>query len=83
MYLGVLAIGVAVAAIARLRPGGMSRTLIGMALAQAVVCVIALATRLGLPWSPPAEILLLNAFFVALFAGSAWLFRRAARDPSS
>jgi len=32
----------------------------------------------GLPWSPPAEILALNGFFIAIFAMSAWLFRRAA-----
>jgi hypothetical protein len=33
---------------------------------------------LGRPWSGPAELSLLNLFFVVLFAGSAWLFRRAA-----
>jgi hypothetical protein len=40
---------------------------------------IALIAGLGLPWSEPAGLLLLNGFFIALFAGSAWLFRRAAR----
>jgi hypothetical protein len=57
----------------------MARALFAMALAQAVVTAIALIAGLGLPWSPPAEILALNAFFIASFAGSAWLFRRAAR----
>jgi hypothetical protein len=55
----------------------MARALFAMALAQALVAAIALIAGLGLPWSGPAEILLLNGFFVALFAGSAWLFRRA------
>lgn len=79
MYFGVLAVGIIGAVIARLRPHGMARALIAMALAQALVAAIAVIAGLGLPYSGPAEILLLNAFFVALFAGSAWLFRRAAR----
>jgi hypothetical protein len=79
MYFGVLAVGIIGAVIARFRPYGMARALFAMALAQALVAAIALIARLGLPWSGPAEIVLLNAFFVAMFAGSAWLFRRAAR----
>jgi hypothetical protein len=57
----------------------MARALFATALAQALVAVIALSTGLGLPWSGTAEILVLNGFFIALFAGAAWLFRRAAR----
>ena len=33
-----------------------------------------------IPYSGPAELVLLNGFFIACFAGSAWLFRRAARN---
>jgi hypothetical protein len=51
-----------------------------MALAQALVAGIALIFGLGLPWSPPVEILALNGFFVALFVGSAMLFRHAGRE---
>ena len=80
MYFGVLAVGIVGAIVARLRPQGMSRALFATALAQALVAAIALIARLGLPWSGAAEIVLLNGFFVALFAGSAWLFRRAARE---
>ncbi|MBE7366605.1 hypothetical protein [Ramlibacter pallidus] len=47
-------------------------------IAIGVVAAIALVARLGLPYSPPAEIVLLNAFFVAMFCAAAWLFRRAA-----
>ena len=79
MYFGVLAIGVAGALFARFRPLGMARALIVTALAQALVGAIALFGGLGRPYSGPAELMLLNGFFVALFIGSAWLFRRAAR----
>lgn len=78
MYFGVLAVGIIGAIIARFRPDGMARALFATAVAQALVAAIALIARLGLPWSGPAEILLLNGFFIAMFAGSAWLFRRAA-----
>lgn len=79
MYFGVLAVGIAGAILARLRPLGMARALFATAVAQALVAAIALIAKLGLPWSPPAELVALNGFFIALFSGSAWLFRRAAR----
>ncbi|HEX2739917.1 MAG TPA: hypothetical protein VHM69_05675, partial [Rubrobacter sp.] len=66
MYVGVLAVGIIGAIIAT-------------ALAQALVAVIVLIFGLGLPWSPPVEILGLTGFFVALFVGSALLFQFAAR----
>lgn len=78
MYFAVIAVGVAGAFIARFQAQGMSRVLIAMALTQTLIAVIALAARLGYPWSGPLELSLLNGFFIALFAGSAWLFRRAA-----
>lgn len=80
MYLGVLAVGIAGAVIARLRPLGMARVLLAMALAQALVAAIALiAGKHQAPISSAFEIVALNGLFVALFAGSAWLFRQAAR----
>jgi hypothetical protein len=79
MYIGVLAVGFIGAIIARFQPDGMARALFATALAQALVAVIALLAGLGSPWSGPGEILILNGFFVALFVGSAWLFRKAAR----
>ena len=80
MYVGVLAVGIAGAVIARLRPQGMARALLAMALAQTLVAVIALiAGKHQAAISSVAEIVGLNAMFVALFVGSAWLFRRAAR----
>lgn len=78
MYFGVLAVGIIGALVARFRPLGMARALFATALAQTSVAVIALVAGLGYPWSGPLELSLLNGFFVALFVGSAWLFRRAA-----
>ena len=80
MYFGVLAVGIIGAVIARFRSHGMARALFATALAQALVAVIVLIFGLGLPWSPPLEILALNGFFLALFVGSALLFRYAARE---
>ena len=80
MYFGVIAVGIIGAIVARLRPPGMARALFATALAQALVAGIALIFGLGLPWSGPAEILILNGFFVALFVGSALLFRNAGRE---
>lgn len=78
MYFGVLAVGIIGALIARFRPAGMARALFATALAQASVAVIALIAGMGRPYSGPLELSLLNGFFVTLFVGSAWLFRRAA-----
>jgi hypothetical protein len=80
MYIGVLGVGIIGAIIARFRPHGMARALLATALAQALVAVIALIIGLGSPWSGPAELLALNGFFVALFVGSALLFRYAGRE---
>lgn len=75
MYFGVVVVGIIGASLARLNPPGMSRTLIAMALAQAL---IALISGMGQQWSGPLELSLLNGIFIALFVSSAWLFRRAA-----
>jgi hypothetical protein len=73
----VLAIGLAGAAIARLRPSGMSMALFATALAQFLVPVIAVMI-----WRPDfspgvVQVFGLNFCFVLMFAGSALLFRHA------
>lgn len=77
MYLGVLAVGIVGAAVTRLRPRGMVRTMFATALAQALVAVIALALGLGGPSTSALEIVGGNGMFVALFIASALLFRHA------
>lgn len=80
MYGGVLAVGIIGAIIARFQPRGMERALFATALAQALVAVTALIAGMHrYPGSSVVAILVLNGFFVALFVGSAWLFRIAAR----
>ena len=79
MYVGVLAVGIVGAVVARFRPHGLARASFAAALAQASVAGIALILGLGSPWNGPGEILALNGFFVALFVGAALLFRYAAR----
>ena len=79
MYVGVLAVGLIGAIIARFHPPGMARALFATALTQAFVALIALVLGLGSGSAPGVVgILVLNGFFVALFLGSAWLFRTAA-----
>jgi hypothetical protein len=84
MYIGVLAVGIVGSVIVRFQPAGMVRVLLAMAVVQALVAMIALmAGKHEVPVSSVAEIVGLNGFFAALFVGSAWLFRRAARQPPS
>lgn len=79
LYYGVLAIGVVGALVARFRPRGMAGAMAVTALAQAAVAAGALVAGLASPQSGPFEIVALNGFFVALWAGAAVLFREAAR----
>lgn len=76
LYVGVLAIGLGGAIIARLQPRGLARALFATALAQALVGAIALK----LPnTASSVQIVILHGLFVALFAGAALLFRHAGR----
>jgi hypothetical protein len=58
----------------------MTRALFATTLAQALVAVITALAGLGSPVTPPRTLLRLNGFFIALWFGSAWLFRKAARE---
>jgi hypothetical protein len=78
LYAGVLAAGLVGALVSRLKPRGMARTMFAMAIVQAVVALVALVAGLGRPASGPLELLGLTGLFVALFAGSGWLFLQAA-----
>ena len=83
IYVGVLAVGIIGAIIARLQSHGMARALFATALAQALVAVIALIAGMDqYPGSSVSEIVNLNVFFVALWVGSALLFRRASATGS-
>jgi hypothetical protein len=75
MYGGVLAVGLLGALLARFQPHGMARALVGTALAQALVAVIALIVGWGY-----TNTLVLTGIFIALWLTSAQLFRKAARE---
>ena len=81
MYLWVPIVLTIGAALARLRPNGMTRALFATAVAQAVVIAIVLVVRNPqvTPWT--AAVLRGfggNAVYLVLFFVSAWLFRKAA-----
>ena len=80
MFLGVLAVGIGGAVLARFRPRGMARALLATAIAQGSVAAVALLAGSGSPASGPGEILSLTGLFAALWLASAWLFRKAARE---
>ncbi len=82
MYIGVLAIALFGALLARFRPQGLARTMFATAIAQALPPVVALlsgalrvtsAQELGYV----GVVFVGNGIFVALWAGAGWLFRRA------
>ena len=76
LYVGVLAIGLIGAIIARFQTRGLARALFATALAQALVGAIALK----LPnTAGSVQIVIVHGVFVALFTGAALLFRHAAR----
>jgi hypothetical protein len=82
MYAVAVAVGVVGALLARFRSPGMALALAATAVATMLVAVIAIAD--GLHRTEGASILEitgLSGMYAALFALSAWLFRRAAEQP--
>lgn len=77
VYYAVLAVVVSGAFVARLRPRGMARAMAATAIALALVAVIVLVGGFGSPKGGALEVVAVNGFFIAFFAGSAWLFRQA------
>jgi hypothetical protein len=87
MYLGVLAVLILSALLARFRPQGMARALFATAFAQVLVPVLALVI-----WKPEMtstealpEVMRavgVTALFVVMWVGSALLFRRANVTPN-
>ncbi|MDF7776817.1 hypothetical protein P1X14_16290 [Sphingomonas sp. AOB5] len=72
MFAGVLAVAILGAFAARFRPQGMAWALVGTAVAQLLVWIVALVGGIG-------NFPVVTAVFVALWLGSALLFRKAAR----
>jgi len=83
LFFGVLATSLIGSFVARFKPDGMARTTIATAFFQALAGVIALLFEFEEKGSPsPLGIIVLTGFFVALWLLSAWLFHRAAWEPT-
>lgn len=74
MYLGVLIIGIAGAAVTRVRPSGMALTMMAVAVAQLLVPVIALIAGLA-SMQGMINTFMVTGLFCMLWLVSAWLFR--------
>lgn len=81
LYAGVLVAGMLGTVLARLKPRGMARTMLAMALILALIAVFALATNLDAASAGSGGIAVVHGFLVALFLISAMLFQHAARTP--
>lgn len=82
LYLGVLAVALIGAFVARFRPLGMSNAMFAASLTYIVVTAVALFvwTPTGVAAEPRVKllnVLVANGAFAAIWAVSGWLFRRA------
>ncbi|WP_306519973.1 hypothetical protein [Rheinheimera sp.] len=77
LYALVLVAITVVAVRGRFQSKAMMWALVAAALVQALIALLAVYTGLGLPFSGPVELILLNGFFVLLYLGAALMFRRA------
>ena len=79
MFFVVILIALAGAIVARFRADGMARAMAVAAIAQGLVAAIAFIGHLGAHEPPgPGGVVMLIGAFAAMWALSAWLFRRAA-----
>lgn len=86
MYAGVLAVGFFSAILSLFKAKRMAYAMLATAVAHSIVTVAALVIVIqesGYAWDGAGKTLMLNLFFVALWSGSAYLFRAASRTTSS
>ena len=76
LYLAVVLMGPAGAALCHLRPSGMARTCAAMAASLIGIAALAITAR----WGEPLQLLTLHGGFVTLFGTAAVLFDRAAHS---
>lgn len=80
VFFAIILLALIGSVVVRARAAGMSRVMMLAAGAQGLVAIFGLVRGLGAGDPPGAfGLLVLNGFFVGLFAGSAWLFGIAAR----
>ena len=79
----MLFVGAIAATVTRYRAKGMAYTMYTVAAAQVAVALYAAVTGAGNPNGGVIEVMVVNGFFVAIWATSAGLFLRAAEnDPA-
>lgn len=84
MYLGVFAVGISGAFVARFEAAAMGRALGATACVHGLIALIALAAGLGAAEPPGSvKVFMLNGFFVALWSFAAWLFAKAGGEGAS
>jgi hypothetical protein len=83
LFFVALLMGIAAAIGARFKADGMKRAMVTTAAAMVIAFAIAESGRPDEPMVHPLVEGIGTSIFVLLFLGSAWLFRRAARDHSS
>ena len=82
-FLWVPTVGIIGAIIARFQPRGMASAMFATALTVALVAVIALIAGIVPAYNSAFEVLGITGFYVALFVGSALLFRHAGREQTA
>lgn len=82
-FFAALFVGVAGAALARLRAKGMAIAMLATALSLGLAFAIAVIGPTDEPWVSHWREFAGTAVFAALFLASAWLFRRGAQSSSS
>jgi hypothetical protein len=82
VYFGVLLVGAVGAALARLKPRGLARTLFAMAAALAVAWFITQVLSTGVPAGPFWNIAVAHGGLILVFAAAGLLFRHASAAPS-
>lgn len=81
LYLGVILTGLAGVGLARFKPAGMAKAAFATAAVTFAIPIVGVILEPS-DFSPGIpQVFLLNGFFVAMFAGSGLLFRRAASQP--
>jgi len=73
-----VAVAVVGAFLARFRPAGLALAMFAATFTQVAIAVVALVAGMVPAFNSPLEIVGINGFFVALFAVSGLLFRKAA-----
>ena len=82
MYMAVIAFGALAAIVVRFEPARMAGVLFFMVLAQAVVALVTVFAGLEGPSNPLHPHRIFNGLLIGMWAGSAWLFRKASRAPA-